>query len=109
MAGVKQHFVKLKFFLRRSLGPPSPTLLSLSCSRVYLSRQRRLIRRSRPCAGGMAQPVRRVEVRRVGFVYSAGWGGGEAAIIGMLNGRDICIVFTTLRETNEGNGGPLAR
>jgi hypothetical protein len=57
----------------------------------------------------MAQPVRRVEARRVGFVYSAGWGGGEAAIIGMLNGRDICIVFTTLRETNDGNGGPLAR
>ena len=46
---------------------------------------------------------------RVGFVYSAGWGGGEAAIIGMLNGRDICIVFTTLRETKDGNGGPLAR
>jgi hypothetical protein len=47
--------------------------------------------------------------RRVGFVYSAGWAGGAAAIIGMLNGRDICMVFTTLRETNDGNGGPLAR
>ena len=62
-----------------------------------------------PETAGMAQPVRWVEARRVGFVYSAGWGGGEAAIIGMLNGRDICIVFTTLRETNDGNGGPLAR
>jgi hypothetical protein len=57
----------------------------------------------------MAQPVRRVEARRGGFVYSAGWGGGAAATIGMLNGRDICSVFTTLRETNDGNGGPLAR
>jgi hypothetical protein len=57
----------------------------------------------------MAQPVRRVEARRGGFVYSAGWGGGAAATIGMLNGRDICSVFTTLRETNDGNGAPLAR
>jgi hypothetical protein len=57
----------------------------------------------------MAQPVRRVEAGRVGFVYSDGWAGGEAAIIGRLNGRDICIGFTRLRETNDGNGGPLAR
>ena len=57
----------------------------------------------------MAQLIRQVEARRVGFVYSAGWAGGEAAIIGMLNGRDICVGFTTLRETNDGYGGPLAR
>jgi hypothetical protein len=44
-----------------------------------------------------------------GFVYSAGWAGGAAAIIGMLDGRDICMAFTTLRETNDGKGGPLAR
>ena len=35
-------------------------------------------------------------------------GGGGAAIIGMLNGRNICMVFTTLRETNDGIGGLLA-
>jgi hypothetical protein len=55
-----------------------------------------------------ATMVRR-RVERVGFVYSAGWAGGAAAIIGMLDGRDICMAFTTLRETNDGKGGPLAR
>ena len=43
----------------------------------------------------------------VSSIQPAG-GGGVAAIIGMLNGRNICIVFTTLGETNDGIGGLLA-
>ena len=40
--------------------------------------------------------------------YSAGWGAGEAASIGIFRGRRICMVLTTLREMNEGSGGPFA-
>ena len=43
-----------------------------------------------------------------GPAYSIGCGGG-AAIMGTLNAPSICIDLMTLRETNDGNGGPLAR
>ena len=46
--------------------------------------------------------------RRRALSYSAGGVVGEAASIGMLNGRSIGAALTTFREMTDGRGGPLA-
>ena len=60
---------------------------------------------TRPCLSGAGEPP---ELRRA-KAYSAGGGAGVPASTGTPSGRRICSVRTTLREMNEGSGGPLAR
>ncbi len=44
-----------------------------------------------------------------GGAYSAGCAAGEPATTGVPSGRRICSVLMTLRDMNDGSGGPLAR
>ena len=91
---------------------PEPTGVD---ARLCSSRQARLASTPRQRHGRVvetAQDRAAADRKACGWTrsaYSAGGGAGEPASIGTPSGRRICSVLTTLREMNEGSGGPLAR